>query len=252
MTALSHISARASFLQVIFLGTIENRWYTTYLETCFREHFEDYLLPTLPGLKQSTLDAFSIGPENLEIVYRFLGTLAQGFLTYRRGYALCDIMDRLLNNKCVNVQTLDDDDGRSIANGLILIAIGWLTMSMPHPILLPSDCQKSINREVFIDPQDLTESSDHPLSSLLRKFKIFESRLDPPPLYQAYGKTHTSQYFMISTICYHTLREVARIEIIWTEQLPLHLTFDKKRRTLTLFAFPSVSWPAGRPPSLIC
>jgi len=214
-----------------------------YLESCFREEFKRCLLPSLSGLSQATLSASSIGPENMETVYQFLAALAQYLSTYKRGYSLCDIGDHVVNfNYRKNFDFLEEDGSRTNLNRLILVALGWLTMSMPHPILHPSDGSKYEGRGIFINQQDVEDSYDQPLSMLLRRFTLFTSILDPPPVYKEYGNTHTSQYFMTSTICFHTLREVANIKIVWTEQLPLHLEFDRRQRTLSLFAFPSVSW----------
>jgi hypothetical protein len=246
---LAHISARESFQQTIFQTAVENgaaeygrEWYMRYLESCFREQFTRYLLPTLRGFNQATLDASSIGPETVETVYGFLAALAKYLSTYKREYSICEIGDQIVNLTYQNkINLLEGAGSRTNLNKLILVALGWLTMSMPHPIMHANLGSRYEGRGVFINQQDLDDSYDQPLSILLRNFNLFESMLDPPPVYNENGQTHTSQYFLISTICFHTLRKVAKIEIVWTEQLPLHLEFDRKRRTLTLFAFPSVS-----------
>lgn len=180
----------------------------------------------------------------MEIIYRFLVALVRQLLDKRRETTICELVDDLKNN--IACDFLEEDDDRMRINGLILTAIGWLTMSMPYPKLHPNDESKYEGRDVFINRQDLGDSCDQPLSILFRKFKLFASMIDPPPVYTESGQTHNSQYFLTSTICFYKLRKVANIEIIWTEQLPLHLEFDRRRRTLTLFAFPSVSWPNFR------
>jgi hypothetical protein len=148
--------------------------------------------------------------------------------------AIFNIEDDLRNYNCnlfnENVDQMDIYE-------LIFTAIGWLTMSMPHPISQSSDGSNCEGREAFINLQYLEDTCDQLLSRTLGKFGLSESLLGTPPLYKAYSHMHMSQYFMISTICFHKLREVAKIGINWTEQLPMHLEFDKRRRVLTLFPF---------------
>jgi hypothetical protein len=242
-----HISAREAFQQIICPNATENgaagywrEWYMRYLESCFREHFNHHLLPNLPSLTQTTPSVSSTGPENTEPVYLFLSALARQLMTYKRRLALCDIVDNLINE---NYDLMREGEDRMNLYELVLVAIGWLSLSMPHPSLHSNVGSKYEGRGVFVDREFLGGAHDQPVSMLLGKFTLFESMLDPPPLYRAYGQTHTSQYFMITTINFHTLREVTKIEINWTEQLPLHLKFDRTRRTLTLFAFPSVGRP---------
>lgn len=42
-----------------------------------------------------------------------------------------------------------------------------------------------------------------------------------------------------SLVCYHTLRKVSNIEIVWVDTLGLHLEFDSTRKQLKIFRFPA-------------
>jgi hypothetical protein len=236
-------------------------WYAKFLECRFRG---SWITVTREALRN--LSPTSIGPQPGEIgtVYNFLSVVAKMLLEDRRnGLAMIDVVD-----EADNLQLFKDqrDVERAIPNQLVFAAVGWLSKSAesflrlvmsnaqflvamlydPEPIPRPGQLKirnvmGSINRprartrpcRTFIHyVREGFDGFDQPLFIYLRKFGHLVPEIGA-------GLSEGPELIDVSYICYYMLDAVADIKIEWVNSLSLHLEFDKIRRILRLFRFPS-------------
>jgi hypothetical protein len=219
-------------------------WYVRYLESAFLEHDRDCFDSVLCGLDNctslsisamNTVDTRSWDREraSLEVIYSFLSNLAK-LLIEARGRTFEDIVSELKNREIILASS-----NSYVQYQVVLVGIGWLTMATPK-VLQSSYVQGPTS----VDRQEILGFRDQRISQILRKFELFESALDPPPLYDTSGHAPAKQVMVAATLYFSSLQKTGRIKVEWTDQVPRHLQFDPVKRVLTLFALPSVSIPS--------
>lgn len=94
----------------------------------------------------------------------------------------------------------------------------------------------SLQTQVFdTQSQDLDEYKDHSLYFLLGRF----GKLIPDPPLRQQPEVRPSEWIVVPFVCYQTLRAVCHVEIEYVDALGMHLEFDRSRRVLKIFRFPS-------------
>lgn len=214
-------------------------WYTQYLESSFFEHSNDLLVPLLkgfsghvqwPGNHATIQGKWHEKHEKFEVIYSFLFHLAN---------LLMDPHGRTLRNIAASLRSLGIFEATarpSLEYQLLIMAIGWLTMTAPRLLQSSEDA-----RGISIEPEELVRLHDQSISQVLRRFELFVLSIDPPPIYDTYGEPPTQQ-FLAKTISFRSLTIDGAVKIVWTDQLPQHLKFDPTLRILTLFALPSFAY----------
>lgn len=85
------------------------------------------------------------------------------------------------------------------------------------------------------DHQDFN-NNDHPLYTMLGRFGTLipeaSSRI-------ADSFAPSSDWITVPFVCYHTLRKVCRIQVVWVDNIAMHLEFDSAGKMLKVFRFPS-------------
>jgi len=89
--------------------------------------------------------------------------------------------------------------------------------------------------------QDFTDI-DLPLYRLLERFgKLIPNApaMRPERTSGPLPDMNTIDWIDVSLVCFHTLHKIADIKIEWVDVLALHLDFDSRKRTLSIFRYPS-------------
>lgn len=229
------------------------QWYTSFLESKIRESWVPLFRPVLINAHVA-----SNTPNNKDLsrAFKMLTTILA--VLEKDDLALIEVVDKLYNGKILE----EADPDRSQASQLIFAALGWITLLYcpePYPednllqIVKPSS-QHSHPRNSYRPPrnrsktfthyQQSVENMDFPLDSLLRGFgeiipepsKAIYSGCSSPLLFHSRSNTELE----VPLLCFQTLNRTAGIKIELVDCLALHLEFDRRRKILKIFRFPSL------------
>ncbi|OTA54815.1 hypothetical protein K449DRAFT_308912, partial [Hypoxylon sp. EC38] len=166
----------------------------------------------------------------------------------------------LFNTVCTTIRTMDD--GSSIedvctqlrsptyggdrldvhAQHLCFIAVFavlcWATMTLQPKLQFQGSPSFMVHLQAFNQDSLRIEWAKRPIPALFRHFyrSMPTSRWQHPI---GEGKTDRSVTLEVSCLNYESLNEMAKISLVWVDNLTSHLAFDAMRRRLSVFRFPS-------------
>lgn len=144
-----------------------------------------------------------------------------------------------------------DDGALAIQQQLIFYLLGCITMLYdpdPKPkegvlkLILPRCSRdRTARSETWRYISQEVEGVSGSVGDLLRRFGGMKGPIPRPDLIDIDNTAHSPSNITLqcTNLCYYTLTRLAKVEIIWVNDVCLHLEFDRRQKTLKLFRCPS-------------
>ena len=112
--------------------------------------------------------------------------------------------------------------------GLLTLLFRWHASSTDEQMCVTVQCSKPVT----IKRQNLSVVTNRPIGSMIRIYSCLPIRPNSFP--------DTQHLLHLSSLQIWSLISIGRIEIIWTEYLGSHLSFNSQTRELKIFKYPSL------------